>query len=95
MLGILITGHEKGNIVVWHNIIQFYLAALVRALAQAQRTAANNNGATATTTVVSEKNSKKSKKDKVWTITGFQFNINCANRKTNNWADNILPMCFL
>jgi len=62
--GILITGHEKGNIVVWHNIIQFYLAALVRALAQAQRTAANNNGATATTTVVSEKNSKKSKKDK-------------------------------
>jgi hypothetical protein len=30
--GILITGHEKGNIVVWHNVIQFYLTAVAHAL---------------------------------------------------------------
>lgn len=56
--GVLITGHEKGNIVVWHGIVQFYLSAV----AQALRSRKSNVGA-----VEPEKSSKKHRKDKVKT----------------------------
>lgn len=34
--GVLVTGHEKGSIVVWHNIVQFYLTALAQKLNSAE-----------------------------------------------------------
>ena len=30
--GVLVTGFEKGSIVVWHNIVQYYLSALAQTL---------------------------------------------------------------
>jgi hypothetical protein len=59
--GILVTGHEKGNIVVWHNVVQFYLTAVAQAL---QSRATTDTTAGATEEMASGKAGKQSKKDK-------------------------------
>ena len=38
--GVLVTGFEKGSIVVWHNIVQYYLSALSQTLNSASATPA-------------------------------------------------------
>jgi hypothetical protein len=55
----LITGHEKGNIVVWHNVVQFYLTAVAQAL-QTRDGAADS----VAEELAPSKASKHSKKDK-------------------------------
>lgn len=55
----LATGHEKGSIVVWHNIAQYYL----QALAQAQ-TASNVRAAAPSSEVVTGKEGKEMDKKK-------------------------------
>ena len=54
----LITGHEKGSIVVWHNITQYYLTCLAQAVTITANNATNNT----TTAITEKKSSKKEKK---------------------------------
>jgi hypothetical protein len=60
--GSLITGHEKGSIVVWHGLTQFYLSAVSQAV-RTRKTAA----AALVSGAIEEgsKSGKKHKKDKV------------------------------
>jgi hypothetical protein len=60
--GSLITGHEKGSIVVWHGLTQFYLSAVSQAIRTRKAAAA---ASTSGATEEGSKSGKKHKKDKV------------------------------
>jgi hypothetical protein len=60
--GSLITGHEKGSIVVWHGLTQFYLSAVSQAIRTRKAAAA---ASTSGSTEEGSKSGKKHKKDKV------------------------------
>jgi hypothetical protein len=60
--GSLITGHEKGSIVVWHGLTQFYLSAMSQAVRTRKAAAAASASGV---TEESSKSGKKHKKDKV------------------------------
>jgi hypothetical protein len=71
--GSLITGHEKGSIVVWHGLAQFYLSAVSQAVRTRKAAAAVASGAIEE----GSKSGKKHKKDKVNLCTACTTRTQC------------------
>jgi len=86
--GVPVTGHEKGSIVVWHNIVTYYLTALSNATT-------TTAPATTTTTTTARKSEKKKELKKAKQVANAESTVAMPISTTLHWHAHSGMLCCI